>query len=209
MISRSALTDSLARLGMWLAGITFLGSALLVAPSAALADPGYAHPDYARPDTEEVLRGRIRDIHDPYHLALHDRNGDIDEIQLHHGTIITPRGLTLEPGMRVTIRGYDAGEFFEANEIDTPYRYDASAPPPVYYGAGWWYPGYAYGYGPAYSLSIGYDTQVIRRPFFHEHPWAVSAPAPHAWHGEMHGFSRHDGDRRAFGWSGHEDGHRR
>ncbi len=41
-------------------------------------------------------------------------------MDLHQGTIINPTGLTLEPGMNVTIDGYADGSNFDAMEIDTP-----------------------------------------------------------------------------------------
>lgn len=50
--------------------------------------------------------------------------------------------------MSVTIIGYNAGSVFQANEIDTPYSYPGPPVVPVYYGPGWWYPGFAYGWGP-------------------------------------------------------------
>lgn len=105
-------------------------------------------PSYAQPSTEQTIHGRIRSIDSTFHISVNDDKGYVDSVQLHQGTIINPTGLTLAAGMSVTISGYNAGSVFEANEIDTPYDYAVPPPVPVYYGPGWWYPGFPYGWGP-------------------------------------------------------------
>ncbi|MGP6156099.1 MAG: hypothetical protein ACLPYS_00950 [Vulcanimicrobiaceae bacterium] len=131
-----------------------LGVAGITIPAVASAQsaPSYADQGYA--NTDETIHGRVSSIDDTFDIRVSDDRGFTDHVQLHQGTIINPTGLTLAPGMEVTILGYNAGSVLEANEIDTPYNYDGPAPVPVYYGAGWWYPGYAYGYGPSFSLTL-------------------------------------------------------
>jgi hypothetical protein len=55
-------------------------------------------------------------------------------VRLHDKTIIFPIGLTLRPGMRVRIVGFNQGNAFTANEIDAP---PPSRVPPAY--APQWY----------------------------------------------------------------------
>jgi hypothetical protein len=145
------------------------------APLAAFAQdvPSYAQPSYASAD--ETIHGRIHSVEGAFNISVDDDRGFIDSVQLHQGTIINPTGLTLSPGMSVTILGANAGSAFSANEIDTPYTYAGPLPEPAYYGPGYWCPGFAYGYGPSFSLAI-----IIgggSRPWYYEHrpyygrPW--------------------------------------
>jgi hypothetical protein len=157
------------------AGVLAGAVALLVVPSIASADV----PSYAT--AEQTIRGRIASINGAYNITVNDDSGYQDSIQLHHGTIINPTGLTLEGGMSVTIIGYNAGSVFEANEIDTPYNYDGPRPAPVYYGPGWWYPGFAYGYGPSYSLVIVGGHPIYRS--FYRVRYVGPAPEPRAYVG--------------------------
>jgi hypothetical protein len=110
-------------------------------------------PSYATaPSGDQQIRGRITAITGKYSLLVRDSRGYIDQIALHQGTIINPTGLTLQPGMQVTISGFNAGSTFAANQIDTPYTVSLVAPAYPYYGAfgigfgwgGWggWGPGY-------------------------------------------------------------------
>lgn len=145
----------------------------VASPLPALAQdvPSYAAP--AQQSQDETIQGRIESVDDAFHITVRDDRGFIDRVALHQGTIIVPRGLALAVGMSVTIVGVNAGTYFEANEIDTPYAYDGAAPPPAYYGDGYWYPGYAYGYGPAFCLGLGLigGTILIVHEPFHGHPW--------------------------------------
>ena len=113
--------------------------------------PPYGQPQYGQ---DQTIHGRIYSINSTFNITVTDDNGYMDNVELHQGTVINPTGLTLAPGMEVTIAGYGGGSAFEANEIDTPYAYYGPQPVPVYYGGGWWYPGYAYGYGPSFLLDI-------------------------------------------------------
>jgi hypothetical protein len=125
---------------------------------------------------DQQLQGTVQSINGTWNLTVLDSNGNLDNVELHQGTVINPTGLTLAPGMSVTVDGYDAGGQFDANVIQTPYQYSGPAPTPVYYGPGWWYPGFSYGYGPSFSLFIG----TGGGPWVYRQPWGghwwVSTP---------------------------------
>lgn len=131
--------------------IAVLAAAIFIAaPLAASAQvidgppPSYSN---AQPDSGEGnIHGRILNFDGAYSLQVRDEQGYVDNVQLHQGTIINPTGLTLAPGMVVSILGYNAGPFFAANEVDTPYTFYAGAP--YYQGHPWNY------YGPAVSLGF-------------------------------------------------------
>jgi hypothetical protein len=119
----------------------------LAAPLAANAQivPSYgAEEGYGGADAQ--IHGRILNFDGGYSVQVRDEKGYVDNVQLHQGTIINPTGLTLEPGMIVSIMGYNAGPYFAANEIDTPYTYYAGFP--YYAGHPWNY------YGPGVSLGF-------------------------------------------------------
>ncbi len=143
----------------------------LVLPTIASAQDV---PSYAQPNRDETIQGRIASVNGTFNISVRDDRGFIDNVELHQGTIINPTGLTLAPGMNVTIAGVNNGGEFDANEIDTPYHYDGPLPEPVYLGPGWWYPGFAYGYGPSFGLSLFFGNGgwgFEHRPFF-GHPFA-------------------------------------
>lgn len=99
------------------------------------ADAYAQTPSYSQPSNEESVHGRVASIPGKFDLTVRDDRGFIDYVHLHPGTIITPIGLTLVPGMTVTIIGSNRGKNFAANEIDTPYtNLDEYAPrvPPGY-----------------------------------------------------------------------------
>jgi hypothetical protein len=129
-------------------GTLALGIALAAAviPSAVAAQdaPPQDRPSYASPG-EDSVRGRIVSFDGQYSLTVRDDNGYIDHVQLHQGTIINPTGLTLHPGMSVTILGVNQGSILAANEVDTPYNYG----PRYAYG----YPAYAY---PPIAVGLGF-----------------------------------------------------
>jgi hypothetical protein len=158
-----------------LAAVLALSGLALPIVASAQDIPSYAQPATASAD--ETITGRIASINGTFTITVNDDRGFVDNVELYQGTIINPTGLTLEDGMSVTLVGYADGSQFVANEIDTPYTLSEAAPPPVYYGAGWWYPGFAYGYGPAFSLGLifgaGGAWHVAHEPF-HGHPWSGS-----------------------------------
>jgi hypothetical protein len=106
-----------------------------------------APPSYAQPTQDDLqIRGRIVDFDGGYNVSVRDDQGNIDNVQLHEGTIINPTGLTLAPGMVVSILGFNGGSYFAANEIDTPYAVTAGVP--YYLGRPW------NAYGPSVSLGF-------------------------------------------------------
>jgi hypothetical protein len=166
--------------------LTLLLIAAAVVPGVTAAAqtqpiPGQTLPSYAQPISDQTIKGRIREINNPFNIKVLDDRGYLDSVQLHRGTIINPTGLTLAVGMRVTILGYNSGDVFDANEIDTPYTY-AQLPPPVFYGPGWWYPGYVYGWGPRFGLFINSGGWIYRGPFPHSRPY-VNPPYPRPYIG--------------------------
>ena len=127
----------------------------LILPLAALAqdDPTYAQqpgaPQYAQAGVpsyatqDQQIHGRIASFDGGYNLQVRDDKGYLDNVQLHQGTVINPTGLTLAPGMVVSVNGYSQGSYFAANEIDTPYQLYGAVP--YYSGHPWYY------YGPSIS----------------------------------------------------------
>jgi hypothetical protein len=147
----------------------------LLAPAVAGAQ-GY--PSCAQPPEptyasgEENIHGRIIAFDGRYALSVRDERGFVDSVQLHQGTIINPTGITLEPGMVVSVLGYNAGSFLAANEIDTPYILTVGVP--YWAGHPYWY------YGPGVSLNL----------FFGNPGW---------WHGSyFHGGFRYVGGARVY-----------
>jgi hypothetical protein len=127
-----------------------LSIAVISAPLTAFAQQVPAQPEaqsaptYARPGAtngEETIHGRINQFDGKYRLEVRDDRGFVDNVELHQGTVINPTGLSLQPGMAVTIVGYNRGHAFAANEIDTPYQSYGLAR--------------AYSY-PPYSIGVGF-----------------------------------------------------
>ena len=128
-------------------------------------------PSYAEYDAGVArIQGRIAGIGGTYDLTVRDERGYIDRVHIHPGTIINPTGLTLAPGMVVSIIGENQGPYFNGDEIDTPYSIYGGVPcyqghPWTYFGAGlalgffftswgWWHGDYFSHYG--YGWSHGY-----------------------------------------------------
>jgi hypothetical protein len=157
--------------------IVALAAALFIA--APLAAQAQIAPTYADPapdgNGEAQIHGRILTFDGEYSVQVRDEKGYVDAVQLHQGTIINPTGLTLAPGMIVSIMGYNAGSFFAANEIDTPYQFSNGyayygGHPWNYYGPsvslgfffgnlGWWHGGGYYG-SPRYVGGVRYYNNV-------------------------------------------------
>jgi hypothetical protein len=158
-----------------------LSLGLIPALASAQEMPSYAIPQDGGGGSTEV-HGTIAAINGTWNITVDDANGYADNVVLHQGTVINPTGITLEPGMQVTIDGYDAGGALDAQVINTPYQYSGPAPAPAFYGPGWWYPGYAYGYGPAFSLTLGAGFIVERQPWvghwYITHPLSFAPPPP-------------------------------
>ena len=164
-----------------------LGAAIL---SAALITPALASAqDYAPAGQDQQIQGTVASINGTWNITVADANGYADSVDLHQGTIINPTGLTLEPGMNVTIDGYADGSNFDAMEIDTPYQYDGPAPVAVYYGPGAWYPGYAEGWGPSFSLVFNVGTRSWQqRPFTSAGHVRQAMTPPAGWQDRPHGY---------------------
>jgi len=109
---------------------------------------------------QEQLKGTVTAFNGKYSLHVEDtKSKDIDAVQLHQGTIINPTGLTLRPGMKVTVLGTSVGGVLDANEIDTPYH--------VAYNQGFGYGGYGgYGRGYGFGPGFGYDEFYGGGPLF-------------------------------------------
>ncbi len=152
---------------------------ILSAPLAAGAQPSYAQPG---PSDDAQIRGRVTNFDGAYALQVRDDKGYLDNVQLHQGTIINPTGITLAPGMVVSVLGYNAGPVFAANEIDTPYTFYGGVPyyaghPFYYYGptiglsfffgsGGWWH-GPAFVGGYRYVGGIRVYNNVRVHSFYH------------------------------------------
>lgn len=129
----------------------------IAAPLSASAQivPQNDEPSYsseAADGGDGQIHGRILNFDGAYSVQVRDEKGYVDNVELHQGTIINPTGLTLAPGMVVSILGYNAGPYFAANEIDTPYNFYAGAP--YYQGHPWNY------YGPSVSLGFFFGNPV-------------------------------------------------
>ena len=105
-----------------------LAALAFITPTVALAQdaPSYAQPAGPPVAEDGQIQGRISSFDGGYNLIVQDDRGYADNVQLHDGTIINPTGLTLAPGMVVSILGYNEGPYFAANEVDTPYTYYAA-----------------------------------------------------------------------------------
>jgi hypothetical protein len=190
--------------------IAAVAAAALFAPVIASAQ------DYSNGAGEQI-QGTIASINGTWNITVNDANGYRDSVALHQGTVINPTGLTLEPGMSVTIDGYGNGPDFEAMEIDTPYQYQGPAPVAEYYGPGTWYPGYADGWGPSFSLFFDLNTRRYEQRSFYSGGEARRPIAPPSgWQNRPHGFIGNAGSNRpnqrsyapAQGYSGQYQGQR-
>jgi hypothetical protein len=159
--------------------IVALAAALAIAaPLAASAQIAPSYSDAPGGGGDAQIHGRVLSFDGGYNVQVKDEKGYVDNVELHQGTIINPTGITLAPGMIVSIMGYNAGNFFAANEIDTPYTFYGGSPyyaghPWNYYGpsvslgfffgnAGWWHGGAFVG-GPArYVGGVRYYNSSVR-----------------------------------------------
>jgi len=172
-----------------------IGAAIL---SAALITPAIASAqDYAYGGQDQQIQGTVASINGTWNITVDDASGYADSVDLHQGTIINPTGLTLEPGMSVTVDGYADGPNFDAMEIDTPYQYDGPAPVAVYYGPGTWYPGYAEGWGPSFSLVFNVGSRSWQqRPFAYGGQVRRPMTPPAGWQNRPHGYVGNAGASR-------------
>ena len=83
-----------------------IAAAALIAPVTAFAQQA---PAYADGGTNQQIQGTVASINGTWNISVADTSGYTDSVQLQQGTIINPTGLTLEPGMNVTVDGYSNG----------------------------------------------------------------------------------------------------
>jgi hypothetical protein len=116
---------------------------------SALPAVAQSVPSYAAGAGDETISGTVAAVNGSYNISVRDARGFVDNVSLHQGTIINPTGLSLAPGLTVTIMGTNEGSTFAANEIDTPYTSLVAVPVyPGFYGA--------YPYRPVYNVGIGF-----------------------------------------------------
>ena len=188
-----------------------LAALFLVVPVAALSQdvPSYAQSPQSAPGDQQI-RGRVTNFDGGYNLTVRDERGYVDNVRLHPGTIINPTGLTLAPGMIVSVLGYNAGDTFGANEIDTPYTYYGGAPyyrghPWDYYGPsfslgfffgspGWWHGNYFHGGYSYYGGARYYNSVRINNVYraggggsFHGRDFVGARPSGGYFHGDAYG----------------------
>ncbi len=136
--------------------ITVPGRSLLFAGAlCAITIPSVAR---AAVPGQDQFKGTITAFDGKYALHVQRKNGDVDAVEMHQGTIINPTGLTLRAGMRVTVLGNETGGVFQAFEIDTPYH--------VTYGYGAGYGGYGYGPGFGFGAPLGFYPGFYGGPYF-------------------------------------------
>ncbi|HYZ17119.1 MAG TPA: hypothetical protein VE591_11980 [Candidatus Acidoferrum sp.] len=93
--------------------------AALALPIAASADTN----SYAFGSMDQTVHGVVTSIDGRYGLMVRDDRSGMDDVMLHKGTIIEPKGLQLQPGMQITIAGHPRGGTFDANRIEAPHAY--------------------------------------------------------------------------------------
>lgn len=113
------------------AGMTSLVAAVLILGGATIA-PAFAQDadDYGVPvyttwqptwdaynyDRHHVILGTVADF-SPYRLTVAQRNGNVQTVDLKHGTVIYPTGATPTQGERVALVGYFSNGTFIANRV--------------------------------------------------------------------------------------------
>jgi hypothetical protein len=83
----------------------------------------------AQPFPNETIHGTVASWDGGEHLYVKDDRGFTDDIALGDQTAIRPAGTQLVAGMTVTITGYNAGHWFDAETIET--QTVAQVAPPV------------------------------------------------------------------------------
>ncbi len=93
------------------------------ASGAAMADPGQWYYQAPAPwvafQSPEVGRYRVRgwvDSFDRFNMTLRAGGREVP-VHLHQGTVILPTGLTLQPGMFISVDGYWNDYGFHADRI--------------------------------------------------------------------------------------------
>jgi hypothetical protein len=113
-----AAMTSLAAAACILGGVTALPATAQYAappdvPPYTSWQPGWDTYQY---DTHHVILGKVGAF-TPYRLTVMRRNGDVETVDLKHGTVIYPTGSTPVPGERVALVGYYSNGTFIANRV--------------------------------------------------------------------------------------------
>lgn len=103
------------------AAVLITGGALSAIPVGAQNDvpayttwqPGWDQHQY---DRHHVILGHVSAF-TAYRLTVTRHNGDVQTVDLKHGTVIFPTGTTPAPGMRVALVGYYSNGTFIANRV--------------------------------------------------------------------------------------------
>jgi hypothetical protein len=104
-----------AAIAVAIAGLSF--SVPVVAQTAPSSTQGA--PSFGQALGNETLDGVVvRFVPGAYDFGLRDDHGYLDTVRLHDRTIIFPIGLSMVPGMRVHVLGFNGGSAFAANEIE-------------------------------------------------------------------------------------------
>jgi hypothetical protein len=75
--------------------------------------PGWDQYHY---DRHHVILGRVADF-TPYRLTVAQHDGNVQTVDLKHGTVIYPTGATPTQGERVALVGYYSNGTFIANRV--------------------------------------------------------------------------------------------
>ena len=109
----------------FVAATMLYGGALMALPALAQDGPPPDMPMYTtwQPDWDQyhydrhhVMLGTVADF-SPYRLTVARRNGQVQTVDLKHGTVIYPTGATPKQGERVAIVGYYSNGTFIANRV--------------------------------------------------------------------------------------------
>jgi hypothetical protein len=98
-----------------LAGAVTAGTTLMGAIAPAAAQTYYQPPPVRAEARAREVRGIVTSFY-RYNMSISSRGQNVP-VQLHQGTIIEPTGAAMQPGMRVTLRGYWTNGVFVANRI--------------------------------------------------------------------------------------------
>jgi hypothetical protein len=123
------------------------------------AQAGETVPAYAI--REAHVSGVVDAVPSLFMVLVRDDRGFLAAVELRNGTIITPVGLSLDRGQAVSIRGFERGEVFVANEIN-------AVTAGVYRWPDWVATAYPQWTGPLYHGPVNATGAARRCPGTHE-----------------------------------------